>query len=300
MRKIKVSKDIEVDDSVLLAHLYDYAQVMGKELGEVVREQAGLFCQDMIAYSRPFEGTSPGSGATLSARRHGEESLRRSLYKIFRPLDKATKEQIADLGSYDVFKMWTKRKGESVQGKKKQIRWTKFQNKFGRGNGYEFVPAGGISQLENIHTSLRVDGGHGALKSEARRSKKPFAIVAKESDIEKYFRKKKESVGRLKSAYYFAAKSIGREIRAPAWAKNTGGSSFAIGINALTKVMAPEVTVGNSIGRRGGNGSFVQVALNHRAYAMRNAMAQELKKKKVSLWKATMKGQISGTRTYFK
>jgi hypothetical protein len=300
MGKVKVSKDIEVDDSVLLAHLYDYAQVMGKDLGEVVRQQAGLFCQDMVAYSRPFDGNKPGTGAGLAAKRHGEDSLRRSVFHIFRAIDQATSSQIADVGSYDVFKMWTKRKGESVQGKKKQARWVNFQKTYAKGNTYAFVPAGGLSEIGAIHKSHRIDDGHGGLTSAARNRKEPFAIVAKESDLEKYIRKEKESVGRLKSAYFFAARAIKRDIKAPAWAQNNGGAPFAFGKDDISKPMQPEATVGNLIGARGGNRAFVQLALKHRTFAMRNAMAQELKKKKLSLWDATMQGKVSGTRTYFK
>jgi len=286
---ISANKGVEVDSSGLSAHLKDYIAVMGKSMQEVIRRQAALFCQDMIAYSRPFSGTSPGDGNTLPAKAHGAENVRKSIFKIFRPIEKATRSQIADLGSYDIFKMWNKRKGQTVQGKGKQIRWQKFQQKFAVGNSYAFIGPGEISTMEKMHTNLRIDGGRGSLNSEARRSKQPFAIVAKESDINSYVRKKQKDVGFLKSAYWIAATQLGENIKAPAWVKHGEAASNAISIKLLSDPAAPAFVVGNKIGRRAGNSNFVQVAINHRAYSMRVEMAAKINKDKNKLWMFTAK-----------
>ena len=292
---ISANKGVEVDSSGLSAHLKDYIAVMGKSMSEVIRRQAALFCQDMIAYSRPFSGTSPGDGNTLPAKAHGAENVRKSIFKIFRPVDKATRSQIADLNSYDVFKLWNKRKGQTIQGKGKQIRWQKFQQKFAVGNSYAFIGPGEISTMEKMHTNLRIDGGRGSLNSEARRSKQPFAIVAKESDINSYVRKKQKDVGFLKSAYWIAATQLGENIKAPAWVKHGEAASNAISIKLLSDPAAPAFVVGNKIGRRAGNSNFVQVAINHRAYSMRVEMAAKINKDKNKLWMFTAKN----TSQYF-
>jgi hypothetical protein len=272
---------------------------MGKSMQEVIRRQAALFCQDMSAYSRPFSGTTPGDGNTLPAKAHGAENVRKSIFKIFRPIDKATRSQIADLGSYEAFKMWNKRKGQTVQGKGKQIRWQKFQQKFARGDSFTFIGPGDQASLAKIHTNLRIDGGRGSLNSEARRSKQPFAIVAKESDIEAYVRKKQKDVGFLKSAYWNAAQMLGENITAAAWVKHGEGSTNAIAIKLLNDPAKPAFEVGNKIGKRAGNANFVKLAINHRAYSMRAEMAAELNKNKTPLWLATAQGKTSNTFQHF-
>ena len=296
---ISANKGVEVDSSGLSAHLKDYIAVMGKSMSEVIRRQAALFCQDMIAYSRPFSGTTPGDGNTLPAKAHGAENVRKSIFKIFRPIERATLSQIADIGSYDVFKMWSKRKGQTIQGKGKQIRWQRFQEKFAKGDTYAFIGPGEIGTMEKIHTNLRIDGGRGSLNSEARRSKQPFAIVAKESDIDSYVRKKQKDVGFLKSAYWIAATQLGENIKAPAWVKHAEAASNAISIKLLSNPAAPAFVVGNKIGMRAGNSNFVQVAINHRAYAMRVEMAAKLKKEKIPLWLACAQGKTTGTSQFF-
>ena len=297
---IKVDRNIIVDDEMLKAHLYDFSRVLSKSMSEVIREQSGLFCMDMIKYSRPFSGSSPGDGATSGAKRHGMENVRKSIYKIFRPLEKAQSNMIADLDDYGVFKLWIKTKNNKKKGNLSFKRWVAFKEKNARGNQYAFFGSGSQSEMETMHTKLREDGGHGPLQSVARRSKKPFAIVQKDSDIKRYIKKKQESVGRLKSAYYFSAKQLGVEIRAPAWAKNPGGEQFLIADDNTGNLQTPSITVGNKIGGKAGNENFVQVAINHRAFAMRQRMAAELNKNGQQLWERTFKGDIGRTRTGFR
>ena len=294
-----VRKGVQVDASALMAHLHDYSIVLGKDMATVVRRQAALFCQDMIAYSRPFSGTAPGDGNSKSAKDHGAENVRRSIYKIFRPLDRATRSQVADLGDYNVFKLWNKRKGQTVQGKGKMVRWQKFQEKFAKGNQIAFIGPGDINSMQKIHTNLRTDGGHGSLVSEARRSKQPFAIVAKDSDIQSYLRKKQKDVGFLKSAYYIAASNLGEKIKASSWVQHSEAASNAISIKIDNDPTKPQFVVGNKIGKRAGNANFVNLAISHRAYSMRVEMAARLNKNKIPLWLATAKGMTTGTVKYF-
>jgi len=294
-----VRKNVQVDASALIGHLHDFALVMGKTMGEVVRDQAALFCQDMISYSRPFSGKTPGSGGTKGAKDTGDNNVKQSIRKIFRPVELATKEQIAAVGKYEVFKLWTKRKGEKVQGKGKALRWQQFQEKFGGGPSMVFVDSGDLATMGRIHRSLRTDNGHGSLSGVARGAKQPFAIVAKDKDIERYIRQEQKVVGTLKSAYYFAGVRIRGKIKAPAWAKQAGGQENTIAQDKTAQPMKPEVTVGNLIGGKAGNDKFVKMAISHRAYAMRVKMAAELNKKKIPLWAASARGQTTNTAKYF-
>ena len=294
---IQVAKGVKVDDTEFMKHLDAYSKVMGKSMGEVAKQQAGLFCKDMINYSRPFASSrSAGDGATSGAKEHGQSNVEKSIRKIFRPLERATKSQIADLNKYDIFKQWNRRKGETGQGMRK---WKQFQPKFARGNHYAFIESGNIGAMGAIHSKLRTDNGHGSLTAEARSAKQPFAIVEKDSDIKKYIKEKQKHVGYLKSAYWHAAVKLGANITAPSWVKHSDGSSNAISLKEGEGTPAPAFTVGNTIGGRAGNSAFVRSAINHRAYAMRAVMAAKLNKDKVPLWLACAGGKVTSISTGF-
>ena len=292
---------MKVDASALYAHLNDYARVMGKELGQVVKRQAGLFCKDMVSYTRPFATKDGGgTGETSTAKNVGISNVTKSVFKVFQPLSNALPSDIANMGSYDVFKLWEKRTSNE-RAKGRIARWSQFRDRYKTGGrAPAFIDSGDMAGMERLHTSLRSDGGHGPLMGFAQKSKRPFAFVAKESDIEKYARKKSKDVGMLKSAYWFAAQRISENIVVPAWAKQQDGAPHAIGDDKSKQDMKPEVTVGNTIGNKLGNERFTKAAISHRAYAMRVEMAAALKKRKEALWQATYKGTISGTAKYFK
>ena len=287
--KIQIgSRGTTVDASGFLAHLRDFSVVMGRNIGDVILDQAGKFCLDMVNYSRPF--TSKTDGGSPASRKKGLGNIKKSLYKIFQPIDKATPEEIADINDYGVFKLWSKRTGSGSRGK---TRWVQFQKKFATGKTVGFIPAGGSGTIESFHSQARTDDGHGPLKSSYRQTKGPIFIVAKESDIKSVIKKRSESVGRLKSAYYFSALNVGSKERFPAWVQNPKGATNAIAVNQILAPELPSVTVGNTVGRRGMRGveNAVQVALNHRAYAMRVLIAQRLKKEGKTVWGAFQGGQ---------
>jgi len=299
MAKIQVRRGVTVDPAGFLAHIADFCKIMGRGMGPVLLDQSGKFCSDMIKFTRPFTGKSPGNGDTGAAKKKGIENITASVYKIFAPIEKATAYQIADLNDYGVFKLWNRRAGTKSG---RSMKWTQFQPKFARGNSYGFIPAGGLSTIGQVHTQAREDGGHGPLKSMYRNMKGPIFIVAKESDLKKYIKQKTASVGRLKSAYAFAAAQIGSKESFKDWTRNPLGAKYAIGINQVNDLNKPSVTVGNSIGlkgMRGGLENYIQIAINARAYAMRVQMAQELNKRKLSVWGAYRAGDGLASHKYF-
>jgi hypothetical protein len=298
MGKMDAGRNVVVDDTAFQAHLKDYSLVMGKSLGVVVKQQAGLFCKDMISFTRPFVSKDGGDGATGEAKKLGVTAVTASVFKVFQPLKNALPSDIANLGSYEVFKMWEKR-DSNFTAKGRKMRWTQFQDRFRTGGKAPAFIDGDKSAMERLHASLRLDGGKGGLIPTAKKSERPFAFVTKESEIASYARQKAKDVGTLKSAYWFAAQRISENIVVPAWAKQSAGASNAIADNKADKPMKPEVTVGNIIGNKLGNARFTQIALNRRAYAMRVAMIQELKKQKSNLWIATAQGKTANTAQYF-
>jgi len=299
MGKIQAGKGVVVDDSALQAHLRDYSKVLGKSMGDVIREQAALFCKDMIEYTPPLDGGNNGKGNNLQAKRKGEDAVRRSVFKLIQPIENAKPSQIADIGRMDVFRMWLKSKSGAKANK---ARWEKFQATYGRGNKVAFIEPGNLGAIGELHTSQRTDGGHGALKSVHFHKGASAMAIAREKDIEKYIRDKQKSVGKLKSPYYHAAMRIGAKQVFPAWAQHEDGAKNAIAENKLNEPNNPSVTVGNLIGKkvlRGWIDRSVQNALNHRAYSMRAVMAAKLNKEKTPLWLATAQGKTSNTSQYF-
>ena len=300
MAKIEVGRGVSVDPAGFLAHLDDFCKVMGRGMGPVLLDQSGKFCLDMIKFTRPFTGKSPGNGDSVAAKKRGIENIRSSVYKIFSPIDKATANQVADLNDYEVFKLWNRRAGTKAG---RTLKWKQFQPRFARGKTYGFIPSGGISTIAKVHTDAREDAGHGPLKAVYRNMKGPIFIVAKESDLKSYIKQKAASVGRLKSAYAFAATRIGSRETFRDWTRNPLGEKYAIGINQVNALNKPSVTVGNSIGlkgMRGGLENYIQIAINARAYAMRVQMAQELKKRKQTVWGAFRAGQGLASHSYFR
>lgn len=295
---IKAGTHVSIDDSAFLAHLKDYAAVMGKTMAEVIREQAGLFCVDMIGFTRPF--TSAGNGQTADSKKKGMENVSAAVYKVFQPVSNGTTQQIAAVGRLDVFKMWEKRNSAlGVEGKTKKTRWKQFQARYGGGPPIEFIGAGDMSRIKSLHAANRQDGGFGSLTSRAAHSKVPQALVERDADLKAYIKMKQRDVGILKSAYFFAAQKIKSNAKTSAWAKNPLGAVNAIAMESNAGNTHPEFTVGNAKGKKATINSLIRSAINYRAFAMRSNMARELNKNKTSLWLATASGKTANTNQYF-
>lgn len=294
---ISVSKHVQLDPSNLVAHLHDFAKVMGKDLGEVVREQAGHFCMDLVKYTRPF--TSPGKGLESGSRDKGEENVTKALFTVFQPLERATKQQISDTKSFEVFKMWNKERGQGKASMSSQKQWEMFQAQTPPRRSMTYVGSD-LSAMSKIHNKLRKYSGKGGLMDFAKQSKAPFALARREKDIEKYAKQKWKDIGSLKAGYWFAAQKIrAKEIKAPAWIKHTIGQSYAVGQDMINTPMKPEALVGNLVGFRAMPRGLLRSAINYRMYAMRVKMAAELNKKKIPLWLATAQGLTTGTYKNF-
>jgi hypothetical protein len=295
--KIAASKHVHLDSSTLEAHLHDYAKVMGKELGEVVREQAGHFCMDLVKYTRPF--TSPGKGLDSGSKKKGEDNVQKALNVVFRPIKLATLQQLSDMRSFEVFKMWSKDNSGSGSAKSLKGQWDSIQKKHPPKKAMAYI---GSDQgaMGKIHTKLRKYSGKGGLMDFARKSKTPFAFVKKENDIKSYAKQKAKDVGSLKAGYWYAAQKIrAKEVRAPAWIKHTVGEQYAIGQDLINQPMKPEALIGNLVGFRAMPKGLLNAAISYRQYAMRAKMAAELNKRKVPLWLATAQGLTTNTQQHF-
>ena len=304
---ISVTKDVEVDNAGFLAHLHDFAKVMGKSMGEVIKHQAALFCRDMVDYTPPFEGArkgKPGSGGSGQAKKQGQMNVENQIRTIFRPLSAASPSTIAGLGREDVFKKWRKASAEdnryATTAGKKFIPWKTFQARFG-GNAYgssNFIPAGGTGAMKSFHNANRVDGGKGWLTNKAKKGD-VVAFVEKESDIKAYVRQKQKSVAKLKAPYMSAGQTAATSVRFPGWVNHPEMAGEAINEDATGVPMQPSYTIGNRIGNKVDSARFLALVRNKRAFAMRSVMAAKMNKEKQTLWEATAAGSIGGTRGGF-
>jgi hypothetical protein len=301
-------KGVEVDTSLLSKHLQDYANLLGKELGAVIQNQAALFCKDMCKYSPPFAGKSPGTGLTGEAKKVQEEIIRVQINSIFKPLDKANPSQVAFLGSEGVYKEWiTFHKGSSGSGdyfnrNPRHFTWEVFENKFARQRGGAKLITT-EQQMETIHSGLRYKGYGGLKRSVAttagkwRESKLCF-IVENKKTIDSYIKSKVKNIGYQKSGYFFSAQQIGdKKVTFPAWVKKASAQTQAIGQNNLSNTIAPSVTVGNRIGMV--VDPRYKWVMNLRATKMRNQMAAYVRSQKGVLAQAVAKGKLLGTPHLF-
>jgi hypothetical protein len=252
---------------------------------------------DLVKYTRPF--TSPGRGLDSGSKAKGEDNVRKAVFTIFRPLSLATKQEIANTKSFEVFKMWNKERGNVKPSQSNQKQWEMFQAQNPPGRSLIFVGSD-MGAMGKIHSKLRKYSGKGGLVDYAKKSKSPFALARREKDIEKYAKQKARDVGSLKAGYWYAAQKIrSKEIRAPAWIKHTVGQTYAIGKDMISQPMKPEALVGNLVGFRAMPRGLLRSAINYRMYAMRVKMAAELNKRKIPLWVASAQGLTTNTQSKF-
>ena len=286
---IQSLKGQRVDASGFLLHLREFAKVMNVSLKEVIRDQAGKFCKEMLKVTPPYASGKKGGfrdGDKLDAKKHGQENVYNSVLKILRPLEKASLNEIADSNSQEVFKLWAEQHGSTKRPK--LSRWVGFRQKYATGKTIGFIRSGDMAAIEQAHFSAREDGGHGGLKAQwGAKTAPPMFLVEKQSDLERYIKLRSQSVGKLKSVWFFSAQGISAKENFPSWTQHPGLRSLAISKVDLDNPNLPSVTVGHLNGRKGMPHSMehlYDVTLNYRAFAMRSQMANKLNKEKKSLW----------------
>lgn len=298
---ISYDRGVEIDDTLLHAHLHDYAAVLGDNIGVVIKKQAALFCQDMIRYTAPYAGQVPGGGETTPAKKHGQDSVKSNIMHMFKTLDTAKPSEIAAIGSPEVFKLWihfldSGRADPYLSDNRRHVKWSRFEANYKKGlQPIRFIPSGDLLRLNYAHKENRRDGGRGSIM---KPSKGIIAVVESPKDLKQFIKEKQANVGFLKSAYYHAAQLIGEtKVTFPKWIQHSKAKVNAIALDDSHKPMMPEVTVGNKIG--GKLERTERFALKRRGDSMRNAIVRHLSKIKMPLWEAVAHGKITGTLPYF-
>jgi hypothetical protein len=295
---IRVKTNIKVDASMFSKHMVAWSAVMVKTMGQVVREQSGLFCQDMLDYTLPFDGrpTTDG-GLGKAAQAFGERHLDNDIDSIFRPLYKATYGDIAGQSSPSVFAAWTeekKRHNESLPWFLKKSYagsvgdWIKFQEDYkGKGRTRKKTAdfTGAYSSDSFIKTTFVNTRGGTSVPNygkNVKKSDKVYFVGEFDAKMKNLKRTQHNKIGRLKSGWYEAGLMLGRKMKAGNWIKqNSSGNGILLDKSRGND--KPEVTVGNKIQmlmNQEPATSLWKVALNRRAYSMRNQILQKLKRQR--------------------
>jgi len=295
---ITVKTNVKVDATGLSKVMVAYAAVIGRAMGEVVRQQAGLLCQDMLDYTLPFDGRPTNDGGIgKAALAFGEKHLDHDIDSIFRPLYKATYGDIAGQSSPSVFAAWTeekKRHNESLPWFLKKSYaggvgdWIKFQDDYkGKGRtrkkSADFTGAySSDSFIKTTFVSTRGGTSVPNYSKNVKKSDKVYFVGEFDAKMKNLKRTQEKKVGRLKSGWYEAGLMLGRKMKAGNWiTQNASGNGILLDKSRNTS--SPEVTVGNKIQmlmNQEPAASLWQVARNRRAYAMRNHILQKLKRQK--------------------
>jgi hypothetical protein len=295
---VTVKTDVKVDASGLSKTMVAYAAVMGKAMGEVSRQQAGLLCQDMLDYTLPFNGRPTNDGGIgRAAELIGRTHLDHDIDSIFRPLYKATYGDIAGQSSPSVFVAWTQEKkahNESLPWFLKKGYssgygdWIKFQEDYkgkGRTRKKSADFTGAYSSDSFIKTTFVSTRGGTSVPNygkNVKKSDKVYFVGEFDSKMSNLKKTQKNKIGRLKSGWYEAGLMLGRKMKAGNWiAQNASGNGIVVDNSRNTT--SPTVTVGNKIQmlmNQEPASSLWKVALNHRAYSMRNQILQKLKRQR--------------------
>lgn len=290
MSTVTVRTNVRVSRLDFNKHVAVYTLAMGKAVADVVRDQARLLCQDMCDYTPPFPGATPSqkAGFTTAAKKKGMEAVSRDVRKIFAPIAQAPAAAVAASNNIGVFSAWVRAKQKLDEPHEPS--WV-----FAMINQRGIIGAGEYERFQQFeanrgnrqgHFMLGTTEGRVRASHEYRRGERDYKVTKTDkygltyvddwNVVERYIRRVQNRVGKLKSGWYYAGKTLGR-MPIAAWIANQG-SSYSICRPSLDNTLKPEVVVGSTIGRNVSGGyKMLQAAINHRAYSMRVAILHRLK-----------------------
>jgi hypothetical protein len=257
--------NIHVEADGLKAHLDMYGRVMRMSVEQVLKQQARLVCQDVLSLELPYIDPGGGErGIRNDALEKGENSLKADLKRIFRPLGKASWEDIAQKGDYGVFNAWiadANKVGRDVPSwlQNQSVvgvgEWDRFQSLYSKNESpygkfagvVDFSAANaGEGQIKTIHTKAR---GGDRVRNYKRNIKlysrdKTHFVSDLDAKLTAYSRRVEKRIGTLKGGFYDAGSKLGR-IRANAWIKDNSAGNGILDTNNLKFDSEKSITVGN-------------------------------------------------------
>jgi hypothetical protein len=320
---------VTVDESQLKRHFEVFAKVMGKDVAVVIKDQARLFCQDMLDYTLPVENCTPGTGrgTTSRAKQEGMDRVQQDIEKVFMPLGYASFKSVANADDIGIFSAWLRerrampkvilpdflKEANSDLWDTSQMfeRFKRFARKIdskgigalaGRNLGVDNLSQANTTNIQGLHEGAR----RGPRNYRIKDNFNPYFIADYNSKVPAYIRKVQSRVGKLKAGWYTAGSQLGK-VRAPSWViSNQWGTGIVV--DQLSNNKTPSLTVGNSAHRRhtadtSGGVSWIwyRYAIYHRAYSMRIKIAEKLinSGRLRELWALTSPGgPLSGGREF--
>ena len=291
---VKLNYKLSDDDRGEFNRLINlYCQVMNKSMALVVKNTASLFCRDMVQYTPPFSnGNDPSSGKNAgmdtAALGWGQKKVSNQIRRIFSPLPQASAQQVAQYGNLGIFSAWMKAK-EELPGRHEPYwvfqRWGS-QRGLVLGEGefnlfQEWTKGGGSNQkakfingttesnIKSIHEAKRGHPMYNVKKTDEKYYVDDFKVV------ERYIKKVQTRVGKLKSGWYYAGLQLGKMPNV-AWVSRQGASDKV----CIPKLDGnkPMITVGTHGRERYRRWwPLMQMAINHRMFAMRTQILHHLK-----------------------
>jgi hypothetical protein len=282
MVKGKIDFNIKYNEKEFNKLLFIYCDLMNMNMAELVKKTARFFCKDMVQYTPPFSGSGPssakGAGLDLVARNKGRANVSRDVRRIFAPLAQAPAQQIAAFGNIGIFSAWmdAKRKlpephmpswiFERFKGGAfiSQGEFELFQKYAGNSSGKgvaSFWYGTNEAHVKRVHEAIRGKPEYKVKDTDQKIYVDDFKVV------ENYIKRVQMRVGRLKSGWYWAGKTLGKMPTAQ-WIENQG-SQDKICVQNL-KGNKPTIRIGTKGRERYRRWwPLMQLALNHRAFVMR-------------------------------
>jgi hypothetical protein len=291
---IVVKKGVVVNEQEFRQHLGAYTKVMGRSAAKLLKKQARLFCDDMLDYTMPFDGMGH-DGRSRVAQKIGQDVVEGQIENIFMPLQYVSAGEILNHNSESVFSAWLRarkklsnpmlpnwlKNGNNFVGL-----WRKFQKwKFakesassssGSINLNHYNKGSGV--IKTLHVQAR--GGNTVAEYFDNMDKQSIRYVVDDDgkEVASYIKRVKAHVGRLKAGWYSVGSQLGRIKNVGYWIR---GNQWGTGIimDQLSNNAVPSITVGNKVqGLHRSTKDGFRLALNYRAYSMREEMYQKLVK----------------------
>lgn len=194
---------VEVDDSKLQRSLAELSILTGRDMKDILKQEARLFCVALAKYTQPF-------GLDQNAKAMGEAAVRRDIRKVY-----ATPS-------------W-------VWGEINKTNSTAAKNAARAVMGY--LQKKKYEEAEKILKRFGIQLSTG--KFDARYHKERFVggklkgrdysqIVAEEKELEDYIRQKMKLVGFAKSGWASCARMLGGTRGVPAWARKNNAPAMVV------------------------------------------------------------------------
>lgn len=214
----------------------EIVRVTGKEAGEVVREEAGLFTKDVVKFTPPF-GSAPSTESFGAQRKVGEAAVERDIKRVFTWLD------LSKINSEGVRKRLEElaRAGD-VDGIKDVLKGCR-------------IPVNTVllEVNERVHDFAR--GSRGRVQKWKR------IWVVRSRGIAAYIRKKKADVGKSKAGWVAAAQKFG--VKLPSWITRHGAGGGSVR-DESKHATEPKITITNHHGSGGPETRIVERAMKNR------------------------------------